>query len=293
MASCTECKIQERAKGRSRCFSCYGKFRRGTLAQPQRYEINPTKMKVLFIDIETKPAVVYTWSLFNANIGIDQVIEPGGMICLAASWFGDDEVEFYSEWQNGHQEMLAQAWRLLDECDIVVHYYGSQFDVKHLNAEFLKNGFPPPSPFKQVDLKLAVAKQFKLDSNKLQFVSQVLGIEGKEEHEGFKLWAKVLNGDFDAQIRMQAYNERDTVLLKECFEMLLPWIPGIPHRWLYDGPGGCPTCGSSAPLSDAGFAYTKQSRYAQFKCNKCNSYFRHSKREFGVTLLPSVLGSVL
>src|SRR5258705_11324272 len=178
---CKNC-VKSAAKDRSLCYSCYGKIRRGTLGQPAKYSLHPSKAKILFLDIETKPAIAYTWSFFNANIGIDQVIEPGGMICLAASWFNNDEVEFYSEWQQGHQEMIAQACRLLDECDIIVHYYGSQFDVKHLNSEFLKNGFPPPSPFKQVDLKLAVARQFKLDSNKLQFVSQVLGIDGKEEH---------------------------------------------------------------------------------------------------------------
>jgi hypothetical protein len=280
------------AKGRSLCYSCYGKKRRGTLCSLPRYPMNPTKMKILFLDIETKPAIVYTWSLFNANIGIEQIIEPGGMICFAAGWLDEEKVEFYSEWQHGHQKMIEQAWNLLDECDIVIHYYGSQFDIKHLNAEFLKNGFPPPSPFKQIDLKLAVSKQFKLDSNKLQFVSQVLGIEGKEEHEGFRLWAKVLNGDDDARTRMQSYNERDTVLLKECFEILLPWLPNIPNRRLYDGQGGCPSCGH-AELSKAGYAYTKTSRFEQFKCNKCYRYFRSSKRDLGIEIQSSLLGSVL
>src|SRR6185503_1772817 len=103
---------------------------------------------------------------------------------------------------------------------------------------------------KQIDLKLAVAKRFKFTSNKLQFVSEVLGLEGKEEHEGFPLWSKVMAGDTDAQRRMESYNKRDVELLTEVYEVLLPWIPGHPHRSLYSGLGGCPDCGCEDELQE-------------------------------------------
>src|SRR5258705_7792106 len=177
MKTCKECD-RVSAPGRSRCFSCYGRKRRA-----DSKKIVPKapdgKMRVLMIDIETTPDKSYHWGRFNQNIGINQTIEEGAMVCFAAKWYGQDEIEFYSEWQDGLEGMVHEAWRLLDEADVVVHFYGSQFDIPHINTSCLRLGFPPPSPFKQIDLKLVVGRKFKFSSNKLEFVSRVLGLEGK------------------------------------------------------------------------------------------------------------------
>lgn len=285
---------KEAAPGRSRCYSDYGKKRRREAAslKPKSFD---SPFKLLFVDIETKPTIAYTWSLFKANIGVNQIIEPGGMICFSACWFGhEEEMEFYSDWKDGHDRMVLKAWELLDQADAVCHYYGSRFDVPHINSEFLLRGFPPPSPFKQIDLKMAVSKQFRFPSNKLQFVSQVLGLEGKEEHEGFGLWQKCLDPDHsdhdDALLRMESYNKRDVELLSELYEVLLPWLPNHPNRHLYQDGLGCPTCGADVEyLYDADYYYTKLSKFKQVRCSMCNSYFRNSKREAGVKIQESML----
>ncbi|SRR6266498_794693 len=280
-----------KASGRSRCFSCYGKRRRKTEIERQF----PEGYKLLFVDIETRPTEAYTWSLFKANIGVNQIIRPGGMMCFAATWSGSEHpMEFYSDWKDGHEGMVIRAWELLDQADAVCHYYGSAFDVKHLNAEFLLQGFPPPSPFKQIDLKLAVSKQFRFPSNKLQFVAEVLGLQGKEEHEGFNLWAKCLDethpDHLNALARMESYNKRDVELLEECYEILLPWLPFVPNRHLYEMGRGCPACGANAEfVVDAGYYYTSLSKFTQFRCTVCDSYCRSSKRESGVKVQGSVL----
>lgn len=286
-----------KAPGRSRCFSCYGRKRRveGKVIRPKSPD---GKMKVLMLDIETKPNKAYTWSIWNVNVGINQIIEAGEMICFAAKWYGQDEIEFYSQWNGGQTAMVEQGWRLLNEADVVVHFYGSKFDIPHLNTEFLKQGFPPPTPFKQIDLKVAVGKQFRFTSNKLQFVSEVLGLAGKEEHEGFGLWDKVMNerGQYTAEIetdakeRMTSYNKQDVFLLDEVYEALLPWIPNHPHRHLYEDGNGCHICGAdSLNVVRHGFAYTKLSKFAQYRCEACNCLFRGNRRLQGVTLQESVL----
>lgn len=294
--------LQEVAPGRSRCYSHYGKNRRA-----EEKKIKPKspggKMKVLMLDIETTPDKNYTWGRWNVNIGINQTIEEGEMICFAAKWYGQDEIEFYADWENGHLGMIQEAWRLLDEADVVVHFYGSKFDIPHMNTCFLRYGYPPPSPFKQVDLKMVVGKQFKFSSNKLEFVSRVLGLEGKVEHEGFPLWDKVMNEtrrnglkpfseeiEADAKARMKVYNERDVFLLDEVYEALLPWIPSHPHRHLYEEGRGCPTCGADIEfMQREGYAYTKLSKFKQFRCIVCDSWFRSNRREQGVSLQESVL----
>lgn len=278
---------EEAAPARSRCWHHYYIHRSGGAPAPQAPD---GKMKVLYIDIETRPNLVYTWGLFNQNIGVNQIVEPCRMLCFAAKWEGQDEIEFYSEWDQGQMKMVLEAWRLLDSADCVVHYYGSQFDRPHLYREFLLQGFPPPSPFRQIDLKLAVGKQFKFTSNKLQFVSEILGLGGKEEHEGFPLWSKVINGDADAQERMRTYNMRDVELLDELYQVLLPWIPGHPSRTLYEPGACCPRCAAGVELMvDSGYYFTKLSKFEQFRCKSCDGYFRSSKRVMGVTLQESTL----
>lgn len=290
------------AAGRSRCFSCYGKKRR-----IEEKKIRPKapdgKLRMLMLDIETIPDKGYFWGIWNQNIGINQITDPGGLVCFAAKWYGQDEIEFYSQWDDGDLKMALEAWRLLDECDVVVHFYGRRFDIPHFNTAFLLQGFPPPSPFKQIDLKESVGKQFRFTSNKLQFVSRVLGLEGKEEHEGFPMWDKLMNEprrngerpfsnevEIDAKARMEIYNKRDVFLLDEVYEAILPWIPNHPHRHLYEDGRGCPTCGADVEfMAQEGYSYTKLSKFKKFRCIVCDSWFRSNKREQGVSLQESVL----
>ena len=57
------------------------------------------KPKILIIDIETKPAMVYVWGLFKQNVGLEQVIDHGGMICFGAKWMGDKTTMMFSQWE--------------------------------------------------------------------------------------------------------------------------------------------------------------------------------------------------
>jgi hypothetical protein len=243
--------------------------------------------RVLLLDIETSPLIVYTWGLWKQNVGLNQILEPTRMLCFAAKWLGEKGTYFFSEHTDGRDLMVAQAHALLDQADVVVHYYGSRFDVPHLNREFLEAGMTPPSPYRQVDLKFAVSKRFKLPSNKLQFVSQVLNLDGKVSHEGFDLWRKCLNGDPAAWQRMETYNRRDVTLLEEVYETLLPWIPGLPNRHLYGG-DGCPACGAD-DMVETGVYRTQLSAYPRYRCVACGGWSRGSKRISGVTIQEAAL----
>lgn len=269
----------------TRCRTCRRKDKKAKVSQSL---LKPGGPKTLFIDIETSPNLVYTWGLWNQNVGINQIVEPTRMLCFAAKWLGDPHTSFFSEHASSREEMVWTAWSLLNEADVVVHYYGSRFDVPHMNREFLEAGLTPPSPFKQVDLKFAVSKRFKLPSNKLQFVSQTLGLSGKEETGGFDLWRDCMAGDPAAWDRMETYNRRDVTLLEEVYERLLPWVPNAPNRHLYTGSGGCPSCGHDA-LVENGLYRTPLSVFQQYLCGACGSWFRGSKRIDGATVQQAVL----
>lgn len=240
-------------------------------------------MKILALDIETRPALVYAWGLFDQTIGLNQVKEPSEVICFAAKFIGEPsrKMRFHSVQRDGKQQMLEAAYALLDEADVVLHYNGTKFDIPHLNREFVEAGLTPPSPYAQIDLYLATRRQFKFLSNKLEHVSRQLGLDGKIKHEGFDLWTACMAGDELAWKRMERYNRRDVVLLEQLYEALRPWLPNHPNAALIDGEHhACPRC-KSTNLHRRGWHYTKVSAFQQWQCNDCGSYSRSSRRTRG------------
>lgn len=239
-------------------------------------------MNILALDIETRPSLVYTWGLWNVNIGVDQVVDAGGVISFAASWIDEDEVEFRSDFHDGHKKMVKRLWALLDEADIVLHFNGRRFDVPHIHREFIEAGLLPTSPFKQIDLLETVKRQFRFLSNRLKHVAPQLGLEGKIENEGFLLWLKCMENDEESWELMREYNIRDALLLKEAYPILLPWIKGHPNVAIEGELENCPKCGSEK-LQSRGWAYTRQAKFRRYQCQECGSWVRDTHREAGST----------
>lgn len=240
-------------------------------------------MEILFLDIETAPLLADVWGLFDQNVGLNQIRDPGGLLCYSAKWRGNDEMYFHSDHHSGRPVMVEVAHRLLDQADVVVTWNGARFDVPHLNREFLEMGLKPPSPFKQVDLYRAVRRVFKFPSNKLQYVSTALGLDGKVEHEGHLLWVKCMMGDEDAWRRMQEYNRQDVILLEQLYDRLLPWIPNHPSMALDHDGECCPKC-SSTRLQKRGTAQTLQSSFQRYQCQDCGGWFRSTKRDSATSI---------
>lgn len=229
-------------------------------------------MKMLVIDIETSPSIAHVWGLWNQNVSLSQLRESTRVIAFAAKWVGSKRTLFYSGHSDGHDVMIARAWDLLDEADVVVHYNGRQFDIPHLNREFLLAGLTPPSPFHQVDLLDCVKKQFRFVSNKLDYVAQQLGLGHKTQHEGHTLWVRCMAGEAKAWAIMRKYNIQDVVLTEKLYEVLKPWIGSHPNVSLFEGEG-CPRCGSP-DLESRGFAHTAVSKYRRYRCRACGRWSR-------------------
>lgn len=241
----------------------------------------PAGAKILAIDIETSPALVYVWGLWDQNVSLQQIVDDTRVICFAAKWLGQDEIMFHSEYHDGHSSMIKKAHELLNQADVVLHYNGTRFDVPHLQREFLEYGLPPTSSFLEIDLLVTAKRKFKFLSNKLQNVSKKIGLEGKIENDGFKLWRDCLAGDAAAWNKMRKYNEQDVLLLEEAYEILRPWVPIHPNLSLISGDlseAACPRCGGHS-LQKRGMKYTSASAFQQYFCTSCNGWSRSAKRE--------------
>jgi DNA polymerase elongation subunit (family B) len=230
-------------------------------------------VKLLVLDIETAPSLGYVWSLWDQNIGLNQLVSVSEVICFAAKWHGAKRVEFYSTHHHGHDEMVRQAFRLMDEADAIVSYNGRKFDMPHLRREIVLAGLTPPSPHKDIDLLQTVRTQFKFASGKLEHVASQLGIGHKLKHQGFELWKGCLRGEPKAWATMKRYNVQDVLLTERLYDRLLPWIPNHPHRGLY-GEGATRTCAhcNGCDFQLRGWRYTKISRYQRWLCKGCGAY---------------------
>lgn len=221
---------------------------------------------------------VVSFGLFNQNIGINQVLQPGRTIAFAAKWLGEKKIEFYSECHNGHEEMIRQAYRLYNEADIVVHYNGTTFDLPHLRTEFAKLGLTPASPVQEVDLLQTAKKVFRFDSNKLQYFSTGLGLPGKVQNEGMPLWIGCMNGDPKSWDKMKRYNIQDVRLTEQLYLRVRGWIKSHPHLGVYEGDEllRCANCGG-AQLERRGFAPVGQGLYQRYRCKTCGKWLRGTK----------------
>lgn len=228
--------------------------------------------KILTIDIETSPNVVYAWGLWDQNIGVSQIIEPSRVLCVAAKWLGERHV-FYVDERAGREEMLHEVWDLLDAADIVVGYNHDQFDIPHLHREFLLAGLLPPSPYQSVDLLRVNRSRFKWLSNRLGYVSGELAIGDKLETGGQSLWRDVLAGDEKAWARFKRYNIQDVRLTEQMFEVLSPWIR-LPHRGQWVGKMHCCYACGSSELVPVGVVYGKVQSYPKVQCAGCGAWNR-------------------
>lgn len=230
----------------------------------------PKEPKVLVIDIETSPNVVYAWGLWDQNIGISQVIEPSRVLCFAAKWVGQKKVMFYGE-KDGRERMIKAAWDLLNDADVVVGYNHVQFDLPHLHREFVLAGMIPPSPAQDIDLLKVNRQRFKFASNKLGYVTEALGLDTKIETGGQSLWNDVLKGDRKAWVEFRKYNIQDVLITEQLFELLIPWIK-MPHKGMWSGQMRyCYSC-NSQDLVPMGFVYGKTMAYPKLQCEKCGAW---------------------
>lgn len=235
-------------------------------------------MKMLYLDIETTPHEGSFWNLFPKYIPIGQINSPTEMLCWAAKWEGDREIIF-RRWDD--KDMVQTMWELVNEADCVCHYNGKSFDMKHLNREFAVAGLPPPSPYKQIDLLTTVRQNFKLASNKLDWVVHYFGLGGKVKHAGIELWYGCMEGNPSDWKIMERYNRMDVKLLPKLYKFLLPWIKGHPNVALYGDQPSKPTCGAcgSTNVQRRGTYVTSVATYARLCCTHCGTWSRERKSE--------------
>lgn len=231
--------------------------------------------KILVLDIETKPAQAYVWRAYGEqNIGVEQIIDPGSIICVGAKWMGEKVTHLFSEWEHGKGQMLKEVWLMMNEADAVLTYNGDKFDLPKLQGEFLLAGLGPTPPLTSIDVVKAVRK-LGYFVNRLAFIGPFLGVGAKVKHEGFDLWVKVMQGDVRAQRKMTKYCKQDVRLLEKLYMKVRPFIKNHPHMGIKKHE--CGACGSNH-VQSRGYRRTKSFKIQRLQCQACGSW-QDGKRE--------------
>lgn len=244
--------------------------------------------KILIIDIETRPIEAYVWQLWDQNVGLNQIKKDWSIMCFAAKWLDKKQVMFYDTQKLSEIYMVRLAWHLLDEADIVVTQNGKAFDIKKLNARFIRFGMKPPSSFQQIDTKRLAKKYFGFTSNSLEYMSDKLNTKYRKlKHDKFpgqELWTECLKGNKQAWKEMKKYNIHDVLATEELYKRLIPWDNSINFNVYYGDKGAVCTCGSTE-FRRNGYAYTSTGKYQRFYCQNCRSELKSKQNVLGKQVL--------
>jgi uncharacterized protein YprB with RNaseH-like and TPR domain len=160
-----------------------------------------SQIKRLFFDIETAPNIGLFWEAgYKKTISPDNIIKERAIICICYKWEHEDEVHSLTWDKNQNdKKMLEQFVKVANEADELVGHNGDRFDLPWIRTRCLLHNIPMFPNYTTVDTLKVSRSKFKFNSNKLDYIAQVLGI-GKKIHTGFDLWKKiVLDKDKEAK----------------------------------------------------------------------------------------------
>lgn len=259
-------------------------------------------VKILTVDIETQRGIAEVFDLHPYAIPIDRVRVPARMLCFAAKWYDEEEVQFFSAWNENksyqvkpkeYRAMIQAGWDLLDEADVVVTWNGNRFDLQWFEGEFGRLEMGPPSPYKSLDLFVVAKKKFgrSLMSLKLDWSARQWLGDRKVKHGQTDLWEDIRYGSPEvkaaAEALMMEYNVHDTVLTERLLDRYRAWT-GVNFA-VFDEDNAertvCPKC-ESTNLNKRGLFYTTAYAYQRYRCMDCGSWSRGKRSVYSTELRP-------
>lgn len=237
------------------------------------------RANILLIDIENFPNTGLFWDgMYEQNI--ISITDYGQLLSFAYKWLGEDRVYAHSLNEFKTQKLkslLRKLHEVMSMADIIIAHNGNAFDIKKANAYFIRYGFKPLPPRKQIDTLLIAKRYFKFPSNKLTELGKYLGLGVKVETGGFKLWQDCYNGKQDAWKRMIKYNKYDVVLLEMVYLKMLPWVENHPNlNVLTNHKESCPNCSRNS-LQKRGKQMMSKKLVQRYQCMSCGTWTNENK----------------
>lgn len=253
--------------------------------------------KVLLFDIETTPLTVKTWHTGKQRISFDQIMEEWFLLSYSGKWLFDSKVfgSVLTPAEVLHKDdfrITKEIWHYFDQADVIIAHNGNGFDIPKSQTRFLAHRLAPPSPFQTIDTLLIARKNFRLSSNKLDYIGQLM-LNERKLHTEYSLWLRCLEGDPQALSDMLTYNKQDVLLLEDIYVLLRPWIKSHPNMGIFmeAHEPSCPNCGST-DIKECGYYTTSVNRFLAFRCNSCGAVCRSRKSDVPLKCKSGIMQSV-
>ena len=236
--------------------------------------------KRLFFDIETSPNEVYAWSIGRKiSVGHESIKKERAIICICYKWENEDKVHSLT-WKKGDDAtMVYNFYDVIKKADEVIGHNSDNFDIKWFKTRCLYHGIKTMPKLTTIDTLKIARKEFKLNSNKLDYIGQFTKLGSKINTGGFELWKKIIeNNDKQALEDMVKYCVNDVILLERVYKAFQGFSDKKTHMGVHLGNDkfSCPNCGSTnLKLSKTRISALGTVRL-QYQCNKCHNYSTHS-----------------
>lgn len=234
------------------------------------------KPKILLFDIETSYSIVATFSLYPDSINHSNIIKEPFIICYSYMWLEDKKAVGVTvtpgEARKGDDKRVVKHLAsILNEADLIVGHNLDRFDIKYFKGRALKYGLSPVNNLRTLDTLKISKKNFRLMSNRLDYLGHYLGVGVKDKVSNIE-WLNALQGNKESLKKLLTYNKRDVTLLKDVYLKLRPWIENHPNIRVLTN-GECPNCGSSK-VKKNGIKWSNKNKYQQMNCYNCGTYYK-------------------
>lgn len=246
--------------------------------------------KILLLDIETSPMEYYSWSRDPQYLSPEMLIKDWGILCWSAKWLFEKEimgqvVKTKEAINRTEESILGEIWSLMDRADIIITQNGIKFDIRKLYSKFIRNGYPPPSHFLNIDTLMVARSKFGETYNSLEELGNgLLGLEDGKIKMNIADWKKCVTGSQEYLDKMLLYCKNDVApLLEDVYLAMRPWISNHPNLNLFSDHEGdvCPNC-ESQNLKWHELYTTPQGVWIGFRCQACGALGRGTKKEHSI-----------
>lgn len=231
-------------------------------------QVDASKPRITFLDLESRPDIAVTFRRFDANIGLDNILEEGGGLLSGAWRLGFDGettgvlLTKQEAIDNNDKRLCEALWNIVEGSDIIVGHNVDRFDLPLLKARCLVNGLKPMKQVKTIDT-LRIARSLKLQSNKLEGIARSLKVASKLDTGGISLWVRCIYGDEEALQSMFEYNKKDVDVMIDVYKRITPFYK---TQQSFSSINKCPVCFDD--LQETGkYVYANSRRYSEKVCS--------------------------
>lgn len=253
----------------------------------------PQGIKRLFYDIETSYNIGKFWrSGYNQTIQPNDIIHERAILTIAWKWENEDKVNFMS-WDNGCDKKLVEKFiSLMNEADEIVGHNVERYDTAFIMGRAFIHGIYAFPKYKQYDTLKKAKYTFNLNSNKLDYLAKVVGLGGKYQHSGMKMWDDIILYDLfkignkedreHSMKEMLHYNCMDVILTEEVFNRLRLYATQETHHGVLMGKPKytCPNDGSNNVEFVKTVVTANGTIKVLMKCKDCGQQYFISNKEY-------------